>query len=147
MPRQLFAAGLQTRYIYPDLKNHFYKESSNVTWDEFLTTDFGLWIDKRSRTDNTLHGSDKAVGKSSTLLQIEKAPETSDGDLTCHIFSFEDAVANFAVIEPNRILTITFIALRIHKMFCITCWSISCRLHNLLLILLHTFHLQVSWYP
>ena len=121
MRHQLFAAGIQVRYIYPNLKSYICKESSNVTWEEFLTTNFGLWIDTRSRTDNTLHGSDKAAGKSCILLQIEKAPETSDSDLTCHVFSFEDAVANFTVTEPNRILTITFIALRIHKMFCITC--------------------------
>ena len=57
MPHQLFAAGLQTRDIYPELKKYFYRERSNVTWEEFLTTKFGLWIDTRSTTDNTLHGS------------------------------------------------------------------------------------------
>ena len=31
MPHQLFAAGLQARDIYPELKKHFYKEHSNVT--------------------------------------------------------------------------------------------------------------------
>ena len=31
MPHQLLAAGLQARYIYPELKKCFYKESSNVT--------------------------------------------------------------------------------------------------------------------
>ena len=37
MPYQLFASG-----IYPELKNYFYKENSNVTWEELLTTKFGL---------------------------------------------------------------------------------------------------------
>ena len=41
MPHQHFAAGLQARYIYPELK-YYYKENSNVTWEEFLTTKFGL---------------------------------------------------------------------------------------------------------
>ena len=30
MPHQLFAAGLQARGIYPELKKYFYKENSNV---------------------------------------------------------------------------------------------------------------------
>ena len=38
MPRQLFATGLQARDIYPELRKYFYKEHSNVTWEEFLTT-------------------------------------------------------------------------------------------------------------
>ena len=48
MPHQLFAAGLQTRDIYPELKMYFYREHSNATWEEFLTTKFGLWIDTGS---------------------------------------------------------------------------------------------------
>ena len=81
MHHQLFAAGLQARDIYPELKKYFYKEHSNVTWEEFLTTKFGLWIDTRSSTDNTLHDSGGAVEKSGILLQIEKVAESSHGDL------------------------------------------------------------------
>ena len=69
MPHQLFAAGLQARDIYPELKKYFYKENSNVTWEEFLTTKFGLWIDTRSSTDNTRHSSGRTVEKSAILLQ------------------------------------------------------------------------------
>ena len=99
MPHQLFAAGLQAREIYPDLKKYFYKENSDVTWEDFLTTKFSLWID-------TCHGSGKAVEKSDILLQIENAPETSGGDLTFCIFSLEDAVAHLTVTNPSGILTI-----------------------------------------
>ena len=77
-----------------------------MTWEEFLTTKFGLWIDTRSSTDNTLHGSGRAVEKSGILLQIEKVPETSNGDLTCYIFSLEDAVAHLSINDPSSILTI-----------------------------------------
>ena len=73
VPHQLFVAGLQARDIYPELKKYFYREHSNVTWDEFLTTKFGLLIDTRSSTDNTLHSSGRAMEKSGILLQIEKA--------------------------------------------------------------------------
>ena len=39
-----------------------------MTWKEFLTTKFGLWIDTRSSNDNTLHGCSGAVKKSGILL-------------------------------------------------------------------------------
>ena len=77
-----------------------------MTWKEFLKTKFGLWIDTRSSTDNTIHGSGRVVEKSGILLQIEKVPETSNGDLTCYVFNFEDAVAHISVTNPSGILTI-----------------------------------------
>ena len=77
-----------------------------MTWEDFLTTKFGLWIDTRSSTDSTLYGSGKAVGKSGVLLQIENAPDVSIGDLTCYVFSLEDSVAHMSVTNPSGILTI-----------------------------------------
>ena len=106
MSHQLFAAGLQARDIYPELKKYFYKENSNVTWKDFLTTKFGLWIDTRSSTNITLHGSGRAVEKSGILPQIEKAPETSGGDLTCYLFSLEDVLAHLSAADPSGLLTI-----------------------------------------
>ena len=106
MPHQLFTAGLQARDIYPELEKYFYREQSNVTWEKFLTKKFGLWIDTRFSTNNTFHGIGKAVEKSGILLQTEKAGETSDGDLTCYVFSLEDAVAHLSVTDPSEILTI-----------------------------------------
>ena len=95
MPHQLFAAGLQARDIYPELKKYFYKENSDVTWEDFLTTKFGLQIDTRSIIGNTLHGSGRTVEKSGILLQIEKVPEVR-GDLAYYVFSLEDAVAHIS---------------------------------------------------
>ena len=106
MPHQLFAAGLQARDIYPKLKKYFYKENTNVTWEELLTTKFGLWINTRSSTDNPLHGTGRTVEESGILLQIEKLPETSNGDLTCYVLSLEDALAHLSVTDPSGILTI-----------------------------------------
>ena len=77
-----------------------------MTWKEILTTKFALWIDTRFSTNNILNGSGKAVEKGGMLLQIEKAPEASNGDLTCYVFSLEDAVAHLSVIDPSGILTI-----------------------------------------
>ena len=97
MPHKLFAHDLQARDIYP--------ETFIFLWEEFLTTKFGLWIDTRSSTDNTLHGSGRAVEKSGILLQLEKATETSAGNLTCYVFSLQDTVAYLSVTDPSGILT------------------------------------------
>ena len=104
MPHQLIAAGLQAREIYPELKKYFYKDNTDVMWEDFLTTEFTLWIDTRSSIHNTLHGTSRAVEKTGILLQIEKSPETSGDDLTCYEFSFEDAVAHLSFTDPSRIL-------------------------------------------
>ena len=40
------------------------------------------------------------------MLQIEQAAEASGGDLTCYVFSLEDAVAHLSVNDPDGILTI-----------------------------------------
>ena len=101
----LFKGGLGAMDIYPELKKYFHKEHSDVTWKEFLTTKFALWIDTRSSIDNTLHGNDRAVDKG-IMLQIEKTSEASGGDLTCHVFSFGDAVAHLSVTDSKKILTI-----------------------------------------
>ena len=74
MPHQLFESGLQTRDIYSELKKYFYRVHSNETWEEFLTTKFGLWIDTRSSTINILPDSGRTVEKSGVLPQIKKAP-------------------------------------------------------------------------
>ena len=42
--------------------------------------------------------------KSGILLQIEKGPEAS-GDLTCYVFSLEEAVAQLSVTDRSSILT------------------------------------------
>ena len=106
IPHQLFAVRLQTRDIYLELGKYFYKRNSNVTWEEFLTRKFGLWISTRSNTGNTLRGSGRIVEKRALVLQIEKTPETSDGDLMCYVFSLEDVVAHLTVTDPSGILTI-----------------------------------------
>ena len=65
-----------------------------------------VFNNKIDNADNTLHGSGRAVEKSGILLQIEKAPDVSNGDLTCYVFSLENAVAHLAVTDPSGILTI-----------------------------------------
>ena len=103
MPHQRYAGGLKVRDIYPEFKKYFYKENSDVTSEEFLSTKFGLWIDTRSSIDNTLDGNSRAVDKG-MVLQVEKAAEAS-GDLMYYVFSLEDAVTHLSVNNPDGILT------------------------------------------
>ena len=72
IPHQLYPGGVLLRDIFPEAKKYFYKPDSDVTWGEFLTTKFGLWIDVRSSNDNRLHGSGRTVERSGILLQIER---------------------------------------------------------------------------
>ena len=48
----------------------------------------------------------REVEKSGILLKIEKAAEASGGNLTCYVFSLEDAVAHLSDTDPSEILTI-----------------------------------------
>ena len=105
MPHQLYVSGLQARDIYPELKKYFYKENSDVTWEEFFATKFTLWIDTHSNTDNTLHGSGRIVNHC-IKLQIKKAYESSGGYLMCYVFSLEDPLAHLSATDPSGILTI-----------------------------------------
>ena len=57
----------------------------------------------RSSIDNTLHGREMHEG---ILLQIKKSPEAGGVDLTCYVFSLEDATARLNVTDPGGILTI-----------------------------------------
>ena len=94
IPHQLYPGGVLSRDIFPKAKKYFYKPDSDVTWGEFLTTKFSLWIDIRSSNDNQLHGSGRTVERSGILLQIECAADASDGNMVCYVFSLEDAVAH-----------------------------------------------------
>ena len=72
MPHQLFEAGLKASEIYSELKKYFYKENSDVTWEDFLTTKFAIWVDTRSSINNTLHGSGRIVEKVVYCFRLKK---------------------------------------------------------------------------
>ena len=105
-PTSSFTARLPARKIYPELKKYFYKENSDVKWEDFLKTKFALWMDTRSSIDSTCRGSGKIVEKRGILIQIEKAPETN-GDIACYVFSLEYALNHLlSVTDPSGILKI-----------------------------------------
>ena len=67
-----------------------------------------IWIMDRHTLEHwhTLHCSGRIIEKSGIFLQIWKVPEASDGDLTCYVFSLEDALVHLSVTDPCGILTI-----------------------------------------
>ena len=101
-PHQLYAGGVLPKDYYFEAKKYFDNPNSSVSWSDFLTTKFGLWVDMRSSVDNALHGSGRTVDKSGVLLQIDKVAEAS-GDLTCHVFAIADTVLH---IKNNRFLNL-----------------------------------------
>ena len=74
--------------------------------EKILTTNFGLWINACSNTDNALHGSSKAVVKCGILPQREKQIGSSNGNLTHYVFNLEEAVTHLVVSNPSSTLTI-----------------------------------------
>ena len=106
MPHQLFYGWITGKENLSRAKKYFYKENSDVTWEDFLKTKFALWMDTRSSIDSTCRGSGKIVEKSGILIQIEKAPETN-GDIACYVFSLEYALNHLlSVTDPSGILKI-----------------------------------------
>ena len=105
IPHQLFAAGLQAREIYPELSKYFYKENTDVTWEDFLTTKFAYGLIHVRTLIKHFMAAAEQCKKSGRLLQIKKAPEAS-GDLMCYVFSLEDSVTHLSATNPSGILTI-----------------------------------------
>ena len=59
---QIFSASMKVGNIYLGLKNNSDdKKHSNVTWEDFLTTNFRLRVDTYLSTGSTLYDSDRAV--------------------------------------------------------------------------------------
>ena len=54
--------------------------------------------------DNRLYGSSRTVNQSGLLLQIEKAAEDVQGDLMCHLFCLDYAMANTEKCNPVGML-------------------------------------------
>ena len=77
-----------------------------MTWEEILTTKFGVWVYTRSSKDNIFYGSARTVEKNVILLQIQKATESSNSDLRCNLFRLEDTAAFLATTDSNEILSI-----------------------------------------
>ena len=73
---------------------------SAVGVEDYLTTNYGLWLDMRSSDDNTSHGSGKRVenGSEGITIQLEKTGEVA-GALNCYIYVVMDAQLN---IEDGR---------------------------------------------
>ena len=100
VPHELFAAGLKARGICLELSKHSYKENSDMTWEQFLTTNFWLWIDTRASTNNAFHGNGMTVEKVVYCFRLKKHLKL----VVVIIFSLEGLFAHLSVTDPRGIL-------------------------------------------
>ena len=104
-PNQIYSAGMKSHQQFNEISKHFAdgkhrhvtnvsKELglSDVSFGEYLTTKYALWLDMRSTDDNSLHGTGRKIdGASQSIhIEIEKTAETA-GNLDVHIFQISDA--------------------------------------------------------
>ena len=47
-PHEIFKGSILPRNMYPKICKKFYQNNSDVSFEEYLTTKYGLWIDTRS---------------------------------------------------------------------------------------------------
>ena len=100
VPHELFAAGLKARGICLELSKHSYKENSDMTWEQFLTTNFWLWIDTRASANNAFHGNGMTVEKEVYCFRLKKHLKVG----LVIIFSLEGLFAHLSVTDPRGIL-------------------------------------------
>ena len=60
-PHHMYPSGILPKDLYPEIHKYFGTPDFDVSWEEFLTTKFGCWVDFRSSRDNVLHGSGRAI--------------------------------------------------------------------------------------
>ena len=88
-----FAEGKQKDNFASEIQKHL--KLSDVKVSDYLTKNFGLWLDFRTIDENALHGNGRKIENASegVTLQIEKKSE-ADGKLNCYIFLIMDAQLN-----------------------------------------------------
>jgi hypothetical protein len=71
-------------------------ELADVSLPDYLTSKFALWLDMRTTSDDTLHGTGRKLeGASQSIhVQIEKKAETA-GNLFAYVYYIQDAQLNF----------------------------------------------------
>tara|TARA_B110000881_G_scaffold89251_1_gene78387 strand:- start:1327 stop:2613 length:1287 start_codon:yes stop_codon:yes gene_type:complete len=108
-PNQLYASGMLKHQSWDEIRKHFADgkhravnsvakdlELADITLADYLTENFGLWLDMRTTDDDSLHGSGRKLeGASQSIqVQIEKDAETP-GALDAYIFYICDGQLNF----------------------------------------------------
>ena len=105
IPHQLFAEGLQIRDLYPKLKKTFARTTPMRHEGSFNEQNWamGSYMFKYWQHSSWQWRSSR---KKLHFPQNWKTSKSSSADLTCHVFSLEDAVTHVAVSNPSGILTV-----------------------------------------
>ena len=77
--------------IQKDLQLH------DVNVASYYTDKYALWLDFRTKDDNTLHGSGRQLENTSEGIGLQITKEAgSAGKLSCYLYIFQDAQINIS---------------------------------------------------
>ena len=111
VPNQLYSKGMLAYQQWDEITKYFALTSkrdkktdkvardlylSDTNIEKYLTKRFALWLDLRSKDDNTLHGSGRRIENASegVTIQIEKQQESNE-NLNIYLYIIQDAQINF----------------------------------------------------
>ena len=117
VPNQLFASGMRAHQQFNEIKKHFADgkhrtvnsvikeaELADVSFPEYLTSKFGLWLDLRTTDDNSLHGSGRRIEGASQSIQVE-IEKTAEANETLDAYYISDGQLNF---EDGRLKNVVY---------------------------------------
>ena len=95
MPNKIFSQGLETKDLWEEVSRFFIENeaASDMTISKFYTGNrFGLFIDLRSLSDNTLHGTGLRLVNTKGGVQLEiKRTAAGSGNFNCYLYVISDA--------------------------------------------------------
>lgn len=98
-PNKVYSQGMEGKDMWEEVARHFIiaeqHETAMTPISYYTGNQFGLFVDLRSTSDNTLHGSGLRLVNSKGGVQLEMKRSTSgSGNLNCHVFVISDAQVN-----------------------------------------------------
>ena len=94
----LYSRGMIPTDLYRSILQRFMETAVSVKEKDFYTNDkFALWIDLRTHSDNSIHGSGLALRDAQGGVKLEiRRTAGGSGTITCHIFIVADALMEIA---------------------------------------------------
>ena len=103
-PNQLYAQGMQQYQHWDEVVKYFGDSDTEhgrgvtkdlsmhwMTQEEYLTDNYGLWLDFRSTDENTLHGTGRRISDNGGVsIHLSREAENR-GDLTMYVFLIMDS--------------------------------------------------------
>ena len=104
MPNRLFSKGMIPSDFWESIKRRM-GGSGKVKEEDFYTDKFGLWIDLRTFSDNSIHGGGLHINTTRDGVKLEIKRKTGGtGNINCHMFVVADALMEIMNTELKSIL-------------------------------------------